>query len=33
VCPPAEIEEAEMARLLQELEGVSEEEAERLLAA
>jgi len=32
-CPPAETEEAEMARLLQELEGVSDEEAERILAA
>lgn len=32
-CPPAESEEEEMARLLQELEGVSDEEAERLLSA
>ena len=32
-CPASETEEEEMARLLQELEGVSEEEAERLLAA
>jgi amino acid adenylation domain-containing protein len=31
-CPPAESEEEEMARLLQELDGLSEEEAERLLA-
>ena len=31
-CPPAETEEEEMARLLQELDGLSEEEAERLLA-
>jgi acyl carrier protein len=31
-CPASETEEEEMARLLQELEGVSEEEAERLLA-
>ncbi len=32
-CPPAESEEEEMARLLQELEGLSDEEAELLLAA
>jgi amino acid adenylation domain-containing protein len=32
-CPAAETEEEEMTRLLQELEGVSDEEAERLLAA
>lgn len=32
-CPAAESEEEEMARLLQELEGVSDEEAERLLSA
>jgi len=32
-CPVAETEDQEMARLLQELEGVSDEEAERLLAA
>ena len=32
-CPPAESEEEEMARLLKELEGISDEEAERLLAA
>lgn len=31
-CPAVESEEEEMARLLQELEGISEEEAERLLA-
>ncbi len=31
-CPAAESEEEEMARLLQELEGVSDEEAERLLS-
>jgi acyl carrier protein len=31
-CPPAESEEEEMARLLQELDGLSDEEAERLLA-
>src|SRR5438445_592708 len=31
-CPAAETEEEEMARLLQELEGISDEEAERLLA-
>ena len=31
-CPVAETEDQEMARLLQELEGVSDEEAERLLA-
>ncbi|HKD01374.1 MAG TPA: amino acid adenylation domain-containing protein [Terriglobales bacterium] len=31
-CPRAESEEEEMARLLEELEGVSDEEAERLLA-
>ena len=32
-CPAAESEEEEMARLLQELEGISDEEAERILAA
>ena len=32
-CPPAETEEEEMARLLGELDGLSDEEAERLLAA
>jgi acyl carrier protein len=32
-CPPAEAEEAEIVRLLKELEGVSDEEAERILAA
>ena len=32
-CPAIESEQQEMARLLQELEGISEEEAERLLAA
>ncbi len=32
-CPPVESEQEEMARLLQELEGISDEEAERLLAA
>jgi len=32
-CPTIESEQEEMARLLQELEGISEEEAERLLAA
>jgi len=32
-CPAAESEEEEMARLLQELDGVSDEEAERLLSA
>ena len=32
-CPAAESEEEEMARLLQELEGISDEEAERLLHA
>ncbi|HZP18252.1 MAG TPA: non-ribosomal peptide synthetase, partial [Terriglobales bacterium] len=32
-CPAIESEEEEMARLLQELEGISDEEAERLLAA
>ncbi len=32
-CPPAESEEEEMARLLEELDGVSDEEAERLLSA
>lgn len=32
-CPAIESEEDEMTRLLQELEGISEEEAERLLAA
>jgi acyl carrier protein len=31
-CPAAESEEEEMARLLQELDGVSDEEAERLLS-
>jgi amino acid adenylation domain-containing protein len=31
-CPPAESEEEEMARLLQELDGLTDEEAERLLA-
>jgi amino acid adenylation domain-containing protein len=31
-CPASETEEEEMARLLQELEGISDEEAERLLA-
>jgi surfactin family lipopeptide synthetase C len=30
-CPAIESEEEEMARLLQELEGISDEEAERLL--
>jgi len=33
LCPAAESEEEEMARLLKELEGISDEEAERLLAA
>jgi amino acid adenylation domain-containing protein len=33
LCPSAESEEEEMARLLRELEGISEEEAEKLLAA
>lgn len=32
-CPRVESEQEEMARLLQELEGISDEEAERLLAA
>ena len=32
-CPAIESEQEEMARLLQELEGISDEEAERLLAA
>lgn len=32
-CPAAESEEEEMARLLQELDGVSDEEAERLLSS
>jgi len=32
-CPPIESEQEEMARLLQELEGISDEEAERLLTA
>jgi amino acid adenylation domain-containing protein len=32
-CPAIESEQEELARLLQELEGISEEEAERLLAA
>ena len=32
-CPAIESEQQEMARLLQELEGISEEEAEKLLAA
>ena len=32
-CPAAESEEEEMARMLAELEGVSDEDAERLLAA
>ena len=32
-CPAVESEQEEMARLLQELEGISDEEAERLLAA
>jgi amino acid adenylation domain-containing protein len=32
-CPPAESEEEEMARLLEELDGVSDEEAKRLLSA
>ena len=32
-CPTIESEQEELARLLQELEGISEEEAERLLAA
>jgi amino acid adenylation domain-containing protein len=32
-CPAAESEEEEMARLLQELDGLSEEDAERMLAA
>ena len=32
-CPVIESEQEEMARLLGELEGISEEEAERLLAA
>ena len=32
-CPPCESEEEEMARLLEELDGVSDEEAERLLSA
>jgi len=32
-CPVVETEDQEMARLLQELEGLSDEEAERLLAA
>jgi hypothetical protein len=31
-CPAAESEEEEMARMLAELEGVSEEDAERLLS-
>jgi len=32
-CPAAESEEEEMARLLQELDGLSDEDAERILAA